>query len=316
MTNQFYIPFINPVKFYDVGATFLNKYHTKHLDDAKFEDRLLPWQSDEVYEQIWQTDDIIYLQFESTFSPIVVELIDELGASIITLPALIGLPNKFIPGLFSFEVGLSLGGVTTGCYKIKITAGISGPNLKTFISGEQYISSTPLQNSLLIEYYNSRYHQDIIFETGIKFQFRCFGYLGFMDPGRSDVMYRDEKYNPSLLNSHIIRQWPVFFGNERGLPDETIDLVNRIWSCDNVKIDNKNFSIADGSKLEFTTESDYPMRGLKLTVEEGINRNSKIFDVTIDPNKKLVTSIIVEAKVFGDLSNQGSLNTVPVYNIE
>jgi hypothetical protein len=119
-----------------------------------------------------------------------------------------------------------------------------------------------------------------------------------------------------LLNSRTLRQWPVTFGDERGLPDDIIDLLNRIWSCDNVLIDNKSFGIADDSKFEFVGEEGYPMRGVKLTVEEGINRNSKLFTINSDPNKKIITTIIVDAKVFGDTSNQGNNNVVPVINIE
>jgi hypothetical protein len=313
--NFLYIPFINPVKFFEVGATYLEKYQTPHFDDHKFSDRLLPWQSLEGYEQLWQDTDIIKLQFESTFDPILVSLIDEDGNAVLTLPTLIGLPNKFLANTYSFEVAMSLAGVATGCYQLKILAG-SGDTQKTLLSGCQFISSEPIPNSLCLEYFNSRYHEDVVFETGIQFQFRVFGHIGFLDPGRKDELYRDERYNPALLNSRTLRQWPVTFGDERGLPDDIIDLLNRIWSCDNVLIDNKSFGIADDSKFEFVGEEGYPMRGVKLTVEEGINRNSKLFTINSDPNKKIITTIIVDAKVFGDTSNQGNNNVVPVINIE
>lgn len=313
MDNQIYIPYINPVKFYEVGATFLEKYHTRHFDDFSFSDRLLPWQSQEGYEQIWQTDDIIRLQFASTFDPIVVSLIDETGNVFITLPALIGLPNKFLPNTWSFSVDMSLAGLITGCYQVKITAG-TGLTQKIYLSASQYISSEPIPNTILLEYWNSRYHQDIIFEIGIKFQFRVYGHLGFLDPGRKDELYRDERYNPALLNSRTLRQWPVTFGNERGIPDDIIDLLNRIWSCDNVLIDNKSFGVTDGSKFEFTGEDYYPMRGVKMTVEEGINRNSKIFTIGTDTTKKMIVNINVEGLVFGDLANAGSNNTIPITN--
>ena len=314
--NFLYVPFINPVKFYEGGATYADKYQTNHFDDYKFADRLLPWQSPEGYEQIWQDTDIINLQFESTFDPIIVELIDEDNVAVITLPALIGLPNKFLANTYAFEVAMSLAGVATGCYQLRITAGSAGPQQKTYLSVCQYISSEVIENSICLEYWNSRFHQDIVFETGIKFQFRVFGHLGFLDPGRKDELYRDERYNPALLNSRTLRQWPVTFGNERGIPDDIIDLLNRIWSCDNVLIDNKAFGLSDNSKFEFVGEEGYPMRGVRLTVEEGINRNSRAFAIDTDTTKKLTSTIMVDAKVFGDIANQGSSNTVPVFNIE
>jgi hypothetical protein len=55
---------------------------------------------------------------------------------------------------------------------------------------------------------------------------------------------------------------------------------------------------------------------VKLVVEEGINRYSKIVALNVDTTKKIMANIIVDAKVFGDVSNQGSSNAVPVKNIE
>lgn len=314
--NFLYIPFINPVKFFDVDQEDLPKYFTKHFDEWEFPERLYDWQQPEDYVQIWQTTDIIPLQFESTFDPIIVKLLNSDGIAIITLPALIGLPNKFYPNTFSFEVAMSLADLPTGCYRLQITAGAAGPTQKTFLSNKQYISSIQIENSLCLEYWNSRFHEDVVFETGIKFQFRVHGYFGLLDPGRKDEQYRDEKYNPTILNSRTFRQWPVHFGDEFGLPDDIIDLLNRIWSCDNVLIDSKSFGISDGGKFEFIEIDTYPKRGVKLIVEEGINRNSKIFKIDTDPNKKLMHSIMVDKKVFGNTGTQNSDDTVPVITAE
>lgn len=321
------IPEICPVIFWEQDKTNLPAYFSKFPEDFKFGDRLYFWQQRSDYKQLWQTTDIITLQFSSSFDPIIVQLLDETGNEVITLPALIGLPNKFIPGTYSFEIMMSLAGVTTGCYRLQITAG-SGAGQKILISDCQYISSDPLPNTLLLQYWNSRFVKDIIFETGIKFELRVLGVFGFLDKVRKDELYRDEKYNPALLNSRSAKQWPVYFGipgdgilsggDFIGLPDDIINIIDEIWGVDNVLIDGKAFGIADGSKPEYTVPDSnglYPKRGMKVTVEAGINRNSRIFAIDTDTTKKLITSIIVDAKVFGDLANQGSANTVPVFNI-
>jgi hypothetical protein len=312
--NYIYFPLLNPVKVVENDRANLPKYFTKHLDDYLFKERLYNYQQPEDFMQIWQTTDIITMQFESTFDPIIVQLVNKYGMPVITLPALIGLPNKFYPNTFSFEVNMSLGAVATGCYKIKISAG-SGISTKIFISEWQYISRDQIENSLCIEYFNSRFHADVLFETGIKFQHRILGAFGKLDPGRKDERFTNQRNSPSLLNSKVSRQFPIFFGDNWGLTDDQIDFINRVWSCDNVSIDNKQFCFADNSKFEFFEIERVPRRGMKIMVEEGINRNSKIVQVNADSNKKLVTSIIVDANVFGDTSNQGSSNTVPVYNV-
>lgn len=315
MENEIYFPELNPVLLFDVDRENIAKYFTKHFDTYPFAERLHFWQERADYTQIWQTDDIIYFQFESTFDPIIVQLVDEYGIPKITLPALIGIPNKFWPGKYTFEVAMSLGSVTTGCYKIKVTAG-TGDSQKVWLSTCQYVSSVPLKNTLCIEYWNSRFHKDVMFETGIKYQVRVHGHFGFLDKFRKDEMYRDERYNPTILSSKSAKQWPVYFGDQFGLPDDMINLIDEIWSCNNVLIDGKPFGIADSSKLEYVTVEKYAKRGLSLKVEEGINRNSRISIMDVDTTKKLFTSIVAEAAVFGDLANQGSSNTVPVHNIQ
>lgn len=316
MDNQLNIPFLNPVKFYDVDRASLDKYFTKHFDDWMYPERLYDWQSPETYYQIWQVDDIINLQFTSTFDPLIVDVLDSDGNVVLTFPALIGLPNIFYPNTYSFEVSISLASLTTGCYTLKITAG-TGLTQRFFISNKMYVSETPIQNSICLEYYNSRFLGDVMFESGIKFQFRVHGNIGFLEPGRKDELYKDERYNPAVLNSKIFRQWPVSFGDEFGLPDDIIDLINRIFSCSNVSIDNKPFGITEGGKIEFIEiGNEYPKRGLKLIVEEGLNRYSTIYAINVDTTKKLLTSIMVDNKAFGDTGNQGSSNTVPVLYVE
>lgn len=316
--NFLYIPYINPIKFIDSAYAPAAPYNSKHFDDYLFAQRLYEWQTPADFKQVWQKTDIIRLQFESTFDPIVVDILDSDGNAAITQIALIGLPNKFLANTYSFEVELSLATLATGCYKIQITAGSAGPTQKTYISGWQYVYDGVIDNTMLIEYYHNRYHEDVMFETGIEFQFRVHGKFGFMNPASSQERYKDQQYNPSILSSKNFRQWPVHFGDEFGLPDDIIDLLNRIWTCRSIFIDGKAFGAVDG-KFELSdggTDGVYPKRSVKLEVEEGINRRSKVFAQDTDTTKKLVTSIIVDAKVFGDLSNQGSSNAVPVINIE
>jgi hypothetical protein len=311
--NYIYIPELNPVIFFEKNKTNLPKYQYKQFEDFAFAQRSYYWQEPADYCQIWQTTDIIYLQFESSFDPIIVSLLNSDGVSVITLPALVGLPNKFLPYAYSFEIGMSLAGLTTGIYNLQIEAGI-GANKKIFVSGfNQYISSEILENTLMLEYHNSRFHNDVVFETGIVFQKRIPGFIGFLDPARTDDKYKDQRFNPALLNSRVSKQWPVHFGDEFGLPDDEINTLHQIWSCNNVTIDQKAFGLS--GNFEYVAVDKYQKRGVKVLVEAGINRNSRIFAVNTDTTKKLITTAIVQAKVFGDTANQGSSNTVPVYQI-
>lgn len=313
MDNILKISELNPVLFFNKARATSAKYHTKFFDTFMFKERLYRWQLRTDYKQVWQKTDIIYLQFSSNFDPVTVSVIDHYGITRLNLAALVGLPDKNNPGSYAYEVAISLADLDTGCYKIEIRAGI-GEDATVMESDTQVVCES-LPDTVLLEYYNSHYHNDVIFETGIKFQFRIPATFGFLQKARSSEVYRDQKYNPTLLSSRSAKQWPVNFGDQYGLPDDIINLIDEIWGCDHVSIDTKPFSAADGSKLEFVEADRYAKRGVKLTVEEGINRNSRLFGFAGNPEKKLITSVIVEGKVFGDTGNQGSNNVVPIYNV-
>lgn len=323
MADQFlYDPELNPIIWYDPTLVNLPAYNTKDFDYYPFDQRGKPWLQAASYSQIWQTTDIINLQFESQFDPITIDLLDQDGNSLIIEPALIGLPNKFLTGTFSFEIMMSLAGLETGCYRLKRTLGSAGPLQKIQYSGWMYISSDPIGETILIQYWNSRFFKDVIFETGIKFQLRVPGWIDYDRMGRvvKQELMRDQRYNPTILSSKSAKNIPVYFGDEFGLPTDITNIIEQIWECDNVLIDGIPFGIADGAKMEFididNDSRQYRLRGLKTTIEPGINRNSRVYSITTDPTKKIISTIIVDAAVFGDLANQGSSNTVPVFNVE
>lgn len=309
------IPFINPVKFVLSTQANLEKYWTKHFDDYLFEDRLLPWEQPEAFTQIWQTTDILNLQFLASFDPIIFSVVDKSGRIILQLPALRGLADKFNAGQFAFEIQNSFAGFDTGCYRFKIEAG-SGLSKRTYISDRQFISAEAFQfANLLLQYWHHRYHENVLFESGIKFEMRLPGHFGRVNPGTNNVSARDEYFNQTILSSRTFRQMPLYFCDERGMPDDFIDKLNRIWTCRNVLVDREPFAAVDG-KFNIVEIPRYPLRGVNLIVEPGINRMSKIYTQDVDTTQRLISVAMVDVKVFGDLSNQGSANSVPVNNYE
>lgn len=314
MDSNIYLPLLNPVKLFKVGRAVTSKYQTKHFDLFQFQERLYDWEVEEDFKQIYQTTDILSLRFESDFSPISFELIKSNGIVAITIPALIGMPNKFFANTWQFKIDASLAGLSTGCYYVKVSTG-SG-TVVLYESKWIYISSVPLKNSISIEYWSSKdFHDDAIFKDGTKFQYRMFGYIGRLKTGRDVTKYKDERSNPYVTSSRPFRQWPCHFGDKWGIPDDVVDLLNGIWGCDNVWIDGKQFAAVDEEFEHFEIENK-TKRGCKLMITEGINRRSVAYSQTADTGKKLMYAIIVDAKVFGDTSQQGSVNAVPIITVE
>lgn len=315
--NLLYDPELNPVVFYDEDRAATDEFQTKHFEEFPFEERGPEWYTYTRVTRIWQTTDIVYLQFESSFDPIVVSLVDEHGVEVISLPALIGLPHKILPNTWAFEVDMSLAGLETGCYRFKRVLG-SGDNQKTQYSNWYYISADPIPGSIFIQYWHDRFFKDVMFESDIKFGIRVMGWIDYDRLGRKTALerYRDERYNPTTLNSKSAKNFPAHFGDEYGLPTDISNIIEQIFECRNVLIDNKPFAVAEGASFEYNDIEQYRLRGLSLNIEPGINRHSRIFSVETDTTKKLVHAIMVDKKVFGDTSNQGSANTTPVLTVE
>jgi len=311
MDNFIYTPELNPVQFYDEDRGTSAVWQTPHFEEFPFADRSKPWLQAGKTRRVWQTTDIINLQFTSSFDPIVVSLVDSRGIAVITLPTLIGLPNRDYPNTFSFEVSMSLASVSaSGCYRIKRTLG-SGESQVVQFSPWMYVSTTPIPGTLLIQYKNSRFHRDVIFETGIEFWFRVPGWIDYdrITRTKKDEVYRDQKFTNSLLSAKSAKAFPAHFGDQFGLTSDDTNLIEEIFTCDQIRIDGRLVALSNGS-LEYTEAKDYRQRGITALLEPGINRSSRVKVIGGDPDQKIYTSAAVDLSVFGDLGNNGNTNTV------
>ena len=318
MDNYILDPELNSFIFYEVNKTQLAKYYTKDFLYFPFKERRAEWQQDSCYCQIWQTDDIVSGQFLATFDPIIIQLVDEYDNVVIDLPTLAGLPNLDYPGYYMYQYSMSLGTLTTGWYRARRTAG-TGSAQRIDYTQLMYISEAQIPNSLLIEYYDTKpFYKDVMFVSGIKFQFRVEGWVNFdgLVKARKDEGYRDEKYNPVILNSKTSKQVPTFFGPQDGIPVDFYNLIDEIFGCNTVTIDGVLYGLPEGNKIEVVREENYRKIGVNALLEYGLNRNSRVFTITGDPNKRLMYAAAVDKKVMGDTSNQGAFNTVPLIVVE
>lgn len=313
--DMLYIPFENPVKFFRTTRFMLQqaKYFTKRFDDFMFSERGYSWQDESEYCDIWQTSDTVRIQVESVSDPVVLFLVDHDGRKIRTIPAQLKLRNINLENTFAYEMELSLAGLDSGCYYFQLEVG-GGLDLQIFISSCQSIYDGQIEGSLLLEYRNSIAKGDVLYETGITFMKRLFGYIGKLEPGAKNEMARDQKWNPVMLNSIPFRSWPIFFGTDYGVPDDIIDLLNRVWGCDDVLVDGDPYGVSDGGKFEFfESDSMYRKRGVKLVVDEGVNRNSKMFSLSNqDTTKRIVWAIFVDPGMLGAIGSDESTDAVKI----
>lgn len=305
--NRLYSPKLNPTDFYDIDPEELPQYLTKHSDRYPFAQTIQGWEEPVTYEQKWQTSDIIKYQFTSNYSSIQLDLINCYGRNFFTVNASQVRANKYIPGWYIFEAQISLAAIPEGIYFIKRTLG----GEKVQITEPQKVS-IQLPNTIIFEYKHSRYHGDVIFETGIEFGFRVEAVLGRVIPGTEDEFYKDQPLNPQLLKSTAFDGQKLFIGP---IPDWAVKKLNRIWTCNSVKLDGKQYAKNGEAKFSYKEEENYPMRGIEYEVLEGLNRGSDIVDVDVNTNTRLLVVHNIEGKLFGDVSNQNN-NIIQITDIE
>lgn len=311
--NFLFIPETNPLVFNEVGKTNLPNFFTKHFIEWPFEERGYYFEDKETYCQPWQATDIISLQMESSFSPLILQLLNMYDDVIIERSASAIMPHLRLPNLYSYEFAMSLAGVPTNCYRFQLVAGF-GSYQRIYRTGFQYIKDGILENTMYFSYCDSKpSHKDVMWITGIKMNIRLPVTMGLLEKVRKDEYERNQSNNPNLLNSKSSKQFPIVFGRPEGLPEEQINIIDEMWGCDTVLGDNVLLSLTADAKYEYTRIPRSRKRFLSTTVEYGLNRYSRVHQTIKDPAKRLITTAMVDPKVWG---LQTGSNTIPVINIE
>jgi hypothetical protein len=315
MSNQLYIPWLNPVRFYAATPAVFDQYLTKHFDDYPFAQQILPWQEPSNYAQKWQNSDTIYLQFQSNFEPLNIDIIGKYGEVIVggSFVATQKGANMDIPGMYIYEFSISLASIPAGCYHLKLS---NGNDAELHMISEPFSVKEKWDNTVLLAYKNSRFIGDVVFETGIFFEFRVEGSFGFLQPGANIEAYEDQKANPEILSARPYRIFPLTIGGTFGVPDWAVDLFNLIWCCNYVLVDGKEFARSGEGQITFNEIEDYPMRGATIELREGINRGSKIVIPNVNTNMLFMVIKPVDTRLFGNYATGSSTNLVPIETAE
>jgi hypothetical protein len=312
MSNRIYIPLINSIKFVEKDPVAFPQYDKPLFDYSLFKDQQYDWQYQTCYAQKRTRFDADFFQFTANYDPIQIEfrrkcddaLFDSLLAQKVRR-------NQYQTDYYIYQLGISYANLSPGLYYMKMTTG----GIKEFISEDIEILPS-VKNTALVEYANSIYHQDVVFETGITMAMRVMGGIGHYTPGIKSVVYEDQVLNSTVLNMQPYRTWKFFVGGPSGVPAYEIDKINRILGCDNLRINGKFYSLADGAKWEEFEEEKYTLSGWAIDLRESLNRSSSIFDTEVGNERKLMVIHNIESKGFGDTSDNTGSNIVPIIDIE
>jgi len=312
MANLIILPACLPVRFYKIDQQQLPQYLTRHFDDFTDQVQRKEWETQRFYNQKWQTSDTVKFQYPSNFASTQVDLITCDGQIIIPQAATPVRANTYLPGMYIYENTFSMAAVPPGVYYFRMTLGGS----TVYISNPQEVR-TEWPGTILHEYKNSRFFGNVVYETGIVFGFRCEAFITRLNPGNERTAYNHQRMNPTVLKSVPFRQWTMAYGKKNGgIPDWVVDILNWVWSHDYVTADGKLFAVADGANFE-ATEIDkvYPFQEWALSIQDGVNYTGTFVNPVLDVNKRILIAGMVDATLFGDLSENAGSNLVPIINV-
>ena len=274
MADFIKIPFLNPIQVLrtttDYFAYDLIPQHEKKLN----------------YCQKFQNDDYFTFQFRAitgagyTATATLKDIYGNVAKTFTITTKL----NQIVTNYTYFEISSILTGITEGIYYFSLSVTKTGLSTFNFLSEPIYIAATH-ENTILLNYSNSVNAFDVCFDgyytRSIEFQFRIEG--GFTSegftPASKDTVYQNQIYDNYLIDSVPFFTKKLTIGGSIGIPNWTIEKVNRILSCNTIKINNISYCKNDGAKLEkLGADKFYPFMAWSIEMIESENNYEKTIE--------------------------------------
>lgn len=276
MAATLLFPLLNPIPFNDSNR------------EGFWTERLPFFESKLTYCHKFQQGDSLRFQFAciNTASSITAELVKLVNGveTVETALSASAFALSYFTSHTQYYVSKALATLAEDIYWIRITV-IKSDASQVVAYSEPISVAAVHPNTILLSYTHEENDFDMIFiDTGvtrsIDFQLRVEGGFKSTDyqPASKDTIYQDQPYNTVLIDSVPFDTLKVTFGDGKGIPNNLARIINRVWSCSDVRVDSKQYTKVDGAKMEVTQTENVPLRGWKLEVIDPGNSMSSEVD--------------------------------------
>lgn len=311
------ISFAAPFKFYPSTAT-----PGKHFDDDWFVNRIKSFEKPCRYFGKCQKSDPVKLQVKCSFQPtFALKKCDNT-----TEPTTSGnftlVSTDVAAGVSVWEKNIDMSGVAEGVYYPVVQASFLDVSFAAI--AEPVVIKTTHPNTALFTFKNSLNDFGLVF-SGIgpgssvyqpEFVFRCEAAILEYEPDRERAAYRDQVLDTTTLSATPGRKFKLYIGTAAGVAPWVVDILNRIFCCDYVLIDGKQYETPDGSKWEIGRAKNYPMIGAAIELVEANNRSSMQLASEIIPGGGIQVAYDMQSDAFGTFNNPASTNPIQVTTVE
>lgn len=264
---MFKISLLNSLKWVDT-ANINNGF------DGDFAiNQILSYQNPKCYFQKWQQSDTLRQQILSDYVPTDLLIRDFRTNKIVSTSVWQEQPTIVIGQTFKvYEISFLMN-FPEGKYYAEFSYN-DGLINHPMLSEPLHIKQT-WENTLLIKYKNSVNDKDVIFDTGIEFQFRVEGAVKYDAPGNSRNVYDDQDINPTLLSATPFRKFKLFIGFKYGVPFWVQDKVNIIISINQVRYNNVFYQTPADSEWEAEKDDTNAFIGSSISLYPTDNNFTK-----------------------------------------
>lgn len=246
MANTFRIPNLNSFRWRLKTVDKDPRYESLPFDDVV---------DPNCYSAKWKTVDRAQIQLLSDYEP--------------TLTIHDYWSDEQIDDISIPEIDFNVLDVTFKCYQAEVVFAEYGEGdyycRLTYNDGVNDIiwETSPLEVrdeqplTLLFECTNKENDKDVIFDTGIVFNFRVEGIRDrkFL-PKSANQLYTDQIYNVTQENSIPFRNFTIDIGMASGLPNWVIDKINLLFSLNQKKVDGTYYEKAEENSEFEPTRGD------------------------------------------------------------
>lgn len=266
---MFEIALLNPLRFIDL--TDINS----GFDGNFAVNQSLDFQAQQCYYQKWQTSDVLKLQILSDFVPTDLIFYDYRTGLQVANASWGEISTTIVGFTFKvYELTFAFSALPEGRYYSEFSYTDENNNLKPQQSeGFELKANQP--NTILLKYKNSENNFDVIFNTGIEFQFRCESAISDFDPKNLRNVYTDQTVNPTQLSSVPYRWFTFYVGFGTGVPPWVLDKVNTIQSVDQVSYNNIYYQVVPSVDYTLITEYGTYLMGATVTIQQSNNNFNK-----------------------------------------
>lgn len=284
MPIEFYISPVNPIRFYDEAFDYQpGTYYFRHMDDVlDYEQQDGP--SKVQYDQKFTLSDSPMVQIMSDADAITATLVECDTDTPVDTFAVAQIATELEGQDFSVWQ-FTCDFMDEGRYYLRLTATKDGEDDLNFISEPMDIKAVHA-NTIRFEYTNSKNDFSIIFKSDFIGLVRCEADIIDFKPASDDTIYNDQIHSTTLIRSTPFRQFTLIIGSNvaapmGGIPDYMVDIVNRVLSCDQVKMDGKYYTKAEGAGWDEVRPENYPFSAQRITINESENKFQLEFQNTL-----------------------------------